>query len=283
MKLSVIFPIFKEKYASKTIESFLSASELGDDVELIPVFDGGRSVCPIPNDPRVKPVKFRYNRGMRQAINAGIEASTGEYICKIDAHCAFDKGFDRKMLAEMQDDWLLIPRRYSLHEETWTRDDTRPFRDYHYLEYPHPSKYGSGLTVLEWLHKNDKEIDDTMIFQGSCWLAKKDYFMKTVGLLDDVKYGSFVAEQHEIGLKYWLKGGAIKVNKKTWYAHLSKRPKHYEAGLFDRRGKSAPETAKYHTFTADWWMGDKELGIIRTFADYINQFKPPTWKLPYVN
>ena len=276
MKLSVILPSYKEPYLQKTIDSFLATSELGNEVELIPVIDGQWLKEPLKEDPRVRPVYLEKNLGMRNAINEGIKASTGEYIMKVDAHCLFAQGFDRIMVENMKDDWLLVPRRYSLDEVNWTRDMNRPVRDYHYFEFPHETKYGTGLTILDWYYHNGKKIDDTMTFQGSCWLAKKDYFMKHIGLLDEEKYGSFVGEQHEIGMKYWLGGGAIKVNKKTWYAHLSKRPSHYAKKIFDRRRKTAPETAKYHTWCKDYWMTTKDYQ--HDFKWLLNKFTPvPTW------
>ena len=279
MQLSIIIPAYKEPHLLKTIQSLLDTSEL--DIEILPVLDGPWFTESFPADPRIVPIRIPHLLGMRNAINTGLKQAKGEYIMKVDAHCLFDQGFDRKMVKEMKDDWLMVPRRYSLDETNWRRDEARPFRDYHYIEYPHKTKYGEGLTIMDWLRQDKKEIDDTMIFQGSCWLAKKDYFMKHVGYLDEQKYGSFVGEQHEIGLKYWLGGGKIKVNKKTWYAHLSKRPKHYDNKIFDRRGKTAPETERYHTWCANHWMNDGEPGMTRTFADYINQFNPPSWKIPY--
>lgn len=284
MILSVIFPAYREPLLQKTIDSFLDASELGNEVELLPVIDGKWLKTPLKEDPRVRPVQLQKNIGMRAAINAGISEAKGRWIMKADAHCLFAKGFDRIMVENGKEDWLLVPRRYSLDEEGWQRDDTRPVRDYHYLQFPTENKYGIGLVVLDWYKSSDKDIDETMIFQGSCWLADKEYFMSHVGLLDDSPetYGSFVGEQHEIGLKYWLGGGAIMVNKKTWYAHLAKRPKHYLEKGYARNFKTADRTAKQHTWCANHWVNDEEPNMIHKFEWLVNKFQPPTWKLPYV-
>ena len=61
-----------------------------------------------------------------------------------------------------------------------------------------------------------------------------------MGFLDDrhETYGTFVDEPQEIGLKYWLGGGANKIIKKTWYAHLSKQPHHYQTGIYSREFKA---------------------------------------------
>lgn len=285
MKLSVIIPAYCEPYLQQTIDSFLQTSGLGDQLEIIPVIDGKNWLkTPLKEDPRVKPLYLKRNGGMRAAINAGLSAASGEWIMKVDAHCLFAQDFDVKMLEHGAENRLLIPRRYSLDDKKWKRDDTRPYRDYHFLEFPHQDKYGEGLTVLDWWDKQGAPVDDTMIFQGSCWMAQRAYFMAHVGLLDDrdETYGSFVGEQHEIGLKYWLGGGEIKVNKLTWYAHLSKRTAHYATGKFNRLFKTAPETAKHHTWVKDHWMNDEEPNMKHDFAWLINKFSPPTWKLPYV-
>jgi hypothetical protein len=75
-----------------------------------------------------------------------------------------------------------------------------------------------------------------MLLQGSCWIAKKDYFMKHIYPLDDSEdtYGPWCGDHVEIGLKYWLGEGEIKVNKNIWYAHLSKTRPQYSKGLFTR-------------------------------------------------
>ena len=275
MILSVIIPAFKEPLLAKTVKSLLDTSELGSNLEVLVVLDGPQTNTDIPDDPRVSFVRLKRTLGMRNAINEGLEYATGEYVMKVDAHCLFDQGFDKKMVDEMKPNWILIPRRYSLDETNWTRDMNRPARDYHYLEFPKDSKYGKGLVIMDWFGKKGTEIDDTMIFQGSCWLAQREYFMKHVGLLDDnpETYGSFAGEQHEIGLKYWLGDGAIKVNKKTWYAHLSKRTRHYKSGEYEQDFKSPPNTAKQHTYCANYWMAQPG------FKDYINRFNPPGWDI----
>lgn len=280
IKLSCIIPAYKEPLLQKTIDSLLENSELGDELEVIPALDGYRPE--LKKDSRVKIVSSEKNHGMRSAINAGLTYAKGEWIMKVDAHCLFAKGFDRIMLENCQENRLLIPRRYSLDDENWKVDDTRPARDYHYLEFPTiESKYGKGLNVLDWYKNNKLNLDDTMIFQGSCWMANREYFMKNVGLLDDRKetYGSFVGEQHEIGLKYWLGGGEIKVNKKTWYAHLAKRDKHYKSGEYVRIHKTAPETIQHHNWVAKHWMNDEEPGMKYPFSWLIKKFNPPGWSI----
>jgi len=50
---------------------------------------------------------------------------------------------------------------------------------------------------------------------------RKKYF-NWLDLMDEANYGIFWAEFQEVGLKCWLSGGKVKVNKKAWYAHWHK-------------------------------------------------------------
>jgi hypothetical protein len=142
-----------------------------------------------------------------------------------------------------------------------------------------------GLTPQDWRKGREKDdprfdIDDTMTFQGSCWFANKVYFMKHVGYLNDSRdaYGPFGGEQVEIGLKYWLGGGEVKVNKKTWYAHLVKRPYHYASGVFSRRYKSSRAVSANRAWLAKHWMGNQEPKMIHPISWLVEKFWPvPTW------
>jgi glycosyltransferase involved in cell wall biosynthesis len=250
MDISIIIPSYKEPYTDKTVDSIRHNAEL--TIEIIVVKD--------------KP--------MRVAINEGLKQARGEFIMKCDAHCAFGKGFDRIMAEDCKDYWLMIPRRYSLDEKTWNRIKNPV--DYHYFSSPIKNNYGTALWCAEWHKKNDLLIDDTMTFQGSCWFANRQYFMSHVGYLD-MRYGGFPQEPLEIGMKYWLGGGEVKVNKKTWYAHLNKRAYHYDKGMFSRKYKKYKGMENDYKWSTDHWMGNHEPNMIYTFDWLINKFNPPTW------
>lgn len=275
--VSIIIPAYKEPYLNKTIESLLSGA-MGE-IEIIPVIDCYPLDELLSKDPRVKPIILVKNKGMRGAINEGIKAATGEYLMKIDAHCVIEKGYD-KALTGHPENWLMIPRRYPLNEERWDRDQHGRIKDYHYLTFPGKDdpKYGFSFQPQPLWKKNDLTIDDTMTFQGSCWVANRKYFMEHIGLLDDTHYGTFAQEQQEIGLKYWLGGGAIKVNKDIWYAHLFKKGKHYEGGKFTTRHKKDQAHFKGNEYSTKHWMDNEEPNMIHPFSWLINKFWPlPGW------
>ena len=275
--LSVIIPSFKDPFLQNTIDSLLENAEGG--IEVIPVLDG--YVEELKEDSRVRVIVLEKNRGMRGATNTGLKAAKGEFIMKCDSHCAFGKGFDKILIGEPN--WLTIPRRYSLDEVSWTKDESRPVRDYHYYTFPVPNKYGYGMYSLEWpqmaRERAEYEIDDTMTFQGSCWFANRRYFMEHVGLLDGRReaYGSFAVEQLEIGMKYWLGGGEVKVNKGAWYAHLHKMKRHYNAGIYHKTYKNNKHTVASNIWSAKHWMNNEEPNMIHKTEWLVEKF----WPLPH--
>lgn len=283
--VSIIIPTYKDPFLQKTIDSLLENSQ--GEVEIIPVLDGYAPETPIKSDPRVKPIYLPKNQGMRGAINAGLAKAEGKFIMKCDSHCLFGPGYDKILAENCAENWLVIPRRYSLDETNWQRDERRPIKDYLYLTYPITTRgYGICLSNQDWIQRTKErrnpkyDIDDTMTFQGSCWLANKKYFMKRVGFLDDKReaYGTFADEPQEIGLKYWLGGGENKVIKKTWYAHLFKRPRHYRAGLFTRDYKINHNAAGGRTWSAKHWINNEEPGMMHSLSWLVEKFWPvPTW------
>lgn len=159
---------------------------------------------------------------MRSAINSAVAVAQGEYILKTDAHCMFSQGYDEVLARDCAYDWVVVPRRYALDVKNWKieeRTDNKYPIDYYYLD--------NELHGREWREKNndvklkDKKIDETMSNQGSCWFMRKTYF-KWLDLMDESLYGMFWNEFQEIGLKCWLSGGKVMVNKNAWYSHWHK-------------------------------------------------------------
>jgi len=282
--VSIIIPTNSDPFAQKTIDSLLENAH--GKIEVIAVLDGFVPEKPFKSDPRVKVIKLPEKLGMRAAINAGIAKSKGKFIMKCDCHCLFGPGYDKIMSENCAEDWLVIPRRYSLDDINWIRNERRPIRDYHLLTFPVRNRWGVCLSNQDWLRRGRErsdpkyDIDDTMTFQGSCWFANKKYFKKRVGFLDDRKetYGTFVDEPQEIGLKYWLGGGANKVIKKTWYAHLKKQPRHYHVGTYSQEFKADQNAVSGRTWSAKHWLGNEEPGMIHPFSWLVEKFWPvPTW------
>ena len=275
--VSIIIPAFKEPYLNRTIDSLLENST--GEVEIIVIIDGFASEEAVREDPRVKTVVIDHV-GMRGATNVGMSMAKGDFLMKSDAHCIYAPGFDKVLSDNCAEDWLVIPRRYSLDETTWTRNENRSVRDYHYISSPKHGAWGYGIFPIDWRrHGLDSiEIDDTMTFQGSCWFANREYFMEHIGPLDDKSYSPFGSEQLEIGLKYWLGGGQNKVVKKTWYAHFRKNLHSYNTFKFSTKHKRDAAATAGHEWAAKHWMNNEEPNMVHKFEWLVEKFWPvPTW------
>src|SRR3989344_3241601 len=111
MNLSILIPARNEEFLKRTVEDILSNIEA--NTEIIVVLDGYKT--DLPEDPRLRVIYNPESIGQRAASNQACKLSKAKYIMKCDAHCAFDKGFDRKMIAEMHDDWTMVPIMRNLH------------------------------------------------------------------------------------------------------------------------------------------------------------------------
>lgn len=232
-------------------------------------------------DPRVTYL-YPQNRpiGLRQAINACAAKAKGKYIMKTDDHCLFAPGFDRALVENTEDNWIVVPSRYSLDGLNWVIDKSRPRRDYHYLCYPDPHKdHDGGMHGVEWFERGREradpkyDIDDNPGFQGSCWFTSKNHFDNFLHGMHEEGYGQFAQETQEITLKTWLGGGSVKVNKKTWYAHLHKG-RHW--GRMYRMPDGRVEACNW---SARHWVNNEEPGMIHKFEWFVSEKFPnmPTW------
>jgi glycosyltransferase involved in cell wall biosynthesis len=284
--LSVIIPSRSPQYLQKTIDDVIAKAE--GETEVIIVLDGYWPVPIIQDHPKVKIIHHgvvHNSKGMRESINQGVALSIGEYIMKIDEHCMLDKGYDRKLIADCEDNWVVIPRRYRLDPDNWKLiKDGRPPIDYMFIAYPYERPYDKtcGLHGAEWkarhYERKDILIDDTMSWQGSCYFMKRKHW-DNIGSMDSDKYGPFTQEPQEIGNKTWLSGGRVVVNKKTWYAHWhkGKRGKGYgfsnQQYIDHRKG-----TEQGRLFCIDYWINNKWSDRKHDFEWLLKKFWPvPTW------
>ena len=120
MKLSILIPSRAEMFLVKTIENILENIEA--DTEIIAVLDGEWSDPPVPRHERVNVIYVSESVGQREATNMAAKLARGKYVMKIDAHCAFDKGFDRKMIeffAKHGDNITAVPVMRNLWAFDW--------------------------------------------------------------------------------------------------------------------------------------------------------------------
>lgn len=272
--VSIIIPAREEIYLEKTIRNILDNSE--GEIEILIMLDGWMPNPPIHmNDNRVIFIHYPKSIGQRSAINEGVRRAKGEFIMKLDAHCAVDKGFDVKLAADCEPSWTVIPRMYNLDIVTW-KPKLHKVTDYMYISSPnHPEKpfrasYYTGSDYHNW-HKKSELIDDTMCCMGPCFFMHKNRFWEQGGC-DENHVGGWGQQGIEVSLKAWLSGGALKVNKKTWFAHWFRG----NAGGFPYKLDGRVVDAA-RAYSRDLWTNNKWVKQTKNLEWLVGKFKPPTW------
>jgi hypothetical protein len=118
--LSILIPSAREMFLKDTVEDLLRNIEM--DTDIIVTLDGTWADPPLVQNDRVNVIYVNPSIGQRAATNLACRLSQAKYVMKVDAHCAFDKGFDRKMIEgfqKMGDDVTMVPVMRNLHAFDW--------------------------------------------------------------------------------------------------------------------------------------------------------------------
>jgi hypothetical protein len=118
--LTILIPARNEMFLSQTIQDILKNIEA--DTEVTAVLDGEWANPPVPVDPRVNIIYLHKAIGQRAATNLAARISNAKYLMKVDAHCSFDKGFDRKMIEgfkKVGDNVVMVPVMRNLWAFDW--------------------------------------------------------------------------------------------------------------------------------------------------------------------
>ena len=273
-KVSIIIPARGEDghNLNRTLDSIYQNAT--GEIEVIVGFDG-EPFTSVGNRENFKAIHFPSVVGIKTNINAMAAMATGKYIYKSDAHCSFGKGFDEILQADMEDDWIVMPRFYVLNGEAWEWQDER-FYDYFYLCCPFTDPKGfrfkaGGHWPERTAERLDTLIDETPQIHGSGWFISKDHYFDLGGFPNIDPYGH-AQEPIWLALKNWLAGGRVMVNKKTWYAHL-----HQQGNKRGYRMDHAQEVTSYD-FAANYWVGDKWAERKHDFMWFVDKFMPmPSW------
>jgi len=264
------------------------------DTEVIAVLDGQWPVEPIVARDRLTLVYFPESIGQRASINQAVRLSQARYIFKVDAHCSFDQGFDVKMMEEMRDDWCLVPLMKNLHAFDWVCEDGHrryqgksgpcqecgkpTHREMVWRAKPSPNstayRFDKTLHFQYWGDYKKRQKGDTpitMSIQGSAFMVTRDKFWELE--LCDEKHGSWGQQGVEVACKYWLSGGEVHVNKKTWYAHMFRT----QGGDFGFPYPN-PGISKARRYSRDLWFNNKWPKAIHNLDWLIEKFSPvPDW------
>lgn len=282
-ELSILIPSRNEIFLKNTVEDILKNIEA--DTEIIATLDGRWAKPQLVQNERVNLVYVPETIGQRAATNIACKLSKAKYIMKVDAHCSFDKGFDRKMIAEMKDDWTMVPTMRNLWAFDWKCYNCGK-RTY---QGPTPEKCGDcGRTdrfkrKMLWIGKESPQsnsycfdstphfqyfreynnrpegkgdLTETMSLQGSCFMCTREKYWELK--LCDEELGNWGNQGIEVACKTWLSGGRVLVNHKTWYAHMFRTQGGDFSFPWENKGKEVERTKKnvWNFFFSGW---DKQI------------------------
>jgi len=284
-KVSIIIPARNEVYTTSSGENVLQRmirdvyEKATGDFEVLIGFDGP-PYLDFPHYPNLRIVRLPDVIGVKNNINMLAILAKGEYLFKSDAHCMFAKGFDETLLADMKDNWLVMPRFYVLDGKRWEWQDERHY-DYFYLHCPFTHRGFRFKAGGHWPQRTAERegkpeylIDETPQFHGSGWFIKRDFFLDYIGGFPVKDPFGHAQEPPNIGLKVWLGpwDGKVMVNKKTWYAHLHQHK--YKKG-FALGGRNEERT---YRIIADYWINNRWGYAKHGFKWFVKKFMPmPTW------
>ena len=303
--LSILIPSRNEMFLSRTIEDILANIEA--NTEIIVGLDGLWAEPPIKDNPRVTIFHVSEPIGQRAMTNQLCRLSNSKYIMKVDAHCAFDKGFDIKMINEMHDDWTMVPVMRNLHAFNWVCPNG-------HVRYQGPSGVCSECGKetkrdIVWIAKNNPQstsycfdsephfqyfnefkkrpegkgdLTETMSLQGSCFMLTRDKYWE-LNICDE-NFGSWGSQGIEVAVKTWLSGGRVMVNHKTWYAHMFRTQGGDFGFPYELSGSAvshAKKTAKDLFFSGKWekaihplhWLVEKFMPVPGWTPEAIEKLK----------
>lgn len=300
--LSILIPARNEMFLKETIEDILK--NIRGNTEIIVNLDGYLPDPQIPQHERLTVIYHNQSIGQRAGINACAKLSKAKYVMKVDAHTAFDEGFDVKMMDEMSDDVTMVPTMKNLHAFDWICEDghrryqspsgpcetcgKETKRDILWRAKPSPNsnffRFDNTLHFKYWGELGQRpesqgDIAETMSIQGSCFMLTREKYWDLE--ICDERHGSWGQQGVEVACKTWLSGGRVLVNKKTWYAHMF-RTQGGDFGFPYPNPGSAQEKAR--EYSRDMWFNNKWPKAIHKLEWLIEKFAPvPDWHTPSKN
>lgn len=289
-------------FLARTIRDMLENSS--DRTEIIAVLDGAwnePSVDPgIEDHPRVTLVYLPESVGQRAATNIAARLSKAKYVMKADAHTAWDKDFDTKMIeamAEAGDDVTMVPIMRNLHAFDWVCPDGHrryqgpsgeckecgkpTVRDVVWIAKSSPQstayRFDTSMHFQyhgEWKKKQVGDLVETPSLQGSAFMVTREKYWELN--LSDEALGSWGQQGVEVAMKTWLSGGRVLVNKRTWYAHMFRT----QGGDFSFPYPQRPQSEIVATReqTRELFVNGKWPKAKHDFNWYLEKFKPlPGW------
>lgn len=241
--LSILIPARNEEWLAHTVDDLLAHSE--SDFEILIGLDGEvNKTYKLPVHPRVSVIKVNKSIGQRAMTNKLCKLSKAKYVAKTDAHCAFDQGWDVKMLKDMKDNWTMAPSMRNLHVFNWKcvngheryQSPSGPcaecgrmtYKDVVWFPKPNPRsssycfdaephfQYFNEYKQREEYKKT--KLNQSMSLQGSFFMLTREKYWELD--ISSEEFGSWGSQGIEVAVKTWLSGGEVRINRRTWYAHM---------------------------------------------------------------
>jgi Glycosyl transferase family 2 len=244
--LSILIPARNEMWTRRTVVDLVQNIEA--DTEVIVVFDGKWPVegdpdgCELPLNERVTVLFNGEAVGQRAATNEAARLAAGEFVMKLDAHCAMGPGFDRILVERMRvpgrENWTIVPKMHNLHVFDWVcsacgnvryqgpsclKDDDpdsswcsmcggREERVVRWFAKPSPEttlmRFDHELRFQYWgggkrrQTWTDDGCAETMSLLGACWMLRRDRYWDLN--ISDEAHGSWGQQGTEVACKTWL-------------------------------------------------------------------------------
>ena len=276
--LSILIPARNEMWLTQTIDDILAHKK--GNTEIIVGLEGYWPTPPIKDHPDVTIVHTSQPFGQRGMTNQLCQLSRAKYVAKTDAHCAFDDGFDVKLLEGFKktgDNAVVVPIMRNLWIFNWlckkcgnetyqgptpTKcekcDNTTEFeRKIYWVAKENPQstsylfdstphfQYFKNYRKTEKYKKDLKEtgFTESMSLQGSFFMCTRDKYWELN--LGNEEYGSWGSQGIQLACSFWLSGGSVLVNHSTYYAHLF-RTQGADFGFpYPQSGRKVQEAKEY--------------------------------------
>ena len=275
-RVSVILAARNERHLPRMVAHL--QERLRGDYEILVVQDGP-PYQRLPDHPRLRVFNRDY-AGLKPSVNFAAQQATGKYLFKLDSHCAISDGADVLLQAEIEPNWMVVPRFYTMAENEWGPDKRKPHNDYWLLDCPLTDPRGYRFKAGGyWFARTEARagigpLDETMTHHGSAWFVHRSFFLDSLRGMQADGYGVNYMEPADLGLRTWLGpwAGKVMVNKAVWYAHLHQ----------DHRARGYPvdwpEVKRSYLWTANHWMRNQWPEAVKPLAWLIERFWPvPTW------
>lgn len=295
--LSILIPARSEMFLKNTVEDILKNKR--GKTEIIVVLDGAWADPGIPDHVDVTTIYNKEALGQRAATNQAARMSKAKYLMKVDAHCAFDEGFDLKLMADMQDTYTMVPVMHNLHVFDWVCENghrryqgpsgvckecsKETKRDIVWFAKPSPKstsyRFDKTLHFQYWgeykkvQEEMGSQLVETMSLQGSCFMMTRTKYWE-LNICDE-EWGSWGQQGTEVAGKTWLSGGRVVVNKNTWYGHCFRTQGGDFGFPYPQSGRQIEHARKR---SREILQGNKYPQAIHSFDWLVKKFEPPEWE-----